>query len=167
MTLLPYSLHVYVISLPDYIHFSHSFISYWKYKSFFQSGTVRATKSWLVMSTFRFFVNETNTFFAFNHEKTNDWSFFYLYKTKIMNVVVWFFFCAQSRLNKTQRFVPRSNWNLKLWSALISISNLNEILSSRSKSCILSDIKCSVVEPHHFYAAPALAPTLLYSKEKF
>jgi hypothetical protein len=25
----------------------------------------------------------------------------------------------------------------------------------------------SVAEPHHFYAAPAGAPTLLYSKDKF
>jgi hypothetical protein len=36
----------------------------------------------LVMSTFRFFVNETNSFFAFDHEKTNDSSFFTYKKLK-------------------------------------------------------------------------------------
>jgi hypothetical protein len=38
--------------------------------------------SGLVMSTFSFFVNETNSFFAFDHEKTNDSSFFTLTKQK-------------------------------------------------------------------------------------
>jgi hypothetical protein len=38
--------------------------------------------SLLVMSTFRFFVNETNLFFDFDHEKTNDSSFFTFTKLK-------------------------------------------------------------------------------------
>jgi hypothetical protein len=34
------------------------------------------------MSTIRFFVNETNSFFAFDHEKTNDSSIFTFTKLK-------------------------------------------------------------------------------------
>jgi hypothetical protein len=37
---------------------------------------------WLVMSTFCFFVNKSNSFFAFDHEKTNDSFFFTFTKLK-------------------------------------------------------------------------------------
>jgi hypothetical protein len=90
-----------------------------------------------------FFCERNQFFFCFRSWKNEWFVLFNLYKTKILNVDVWFFFRAQSSLNKTLRFVSRSNQNPMLWSALVSISNLNEILSLRSKSCIRSDMKCA------------------------
>jgi hypothetical protein len=82
------------------------------------------------MSTFRFFVNESNSFFAFDHEKTNYSFFFTFTKLKYETLLYPFFFRAQSSLNKTQRFVSRSNQNIHY-----------DLMSLRSKSCMRSDIK--------------------------
>jgi hypothetical protein len=66
-----------------------------------------------VMSTFRFFVIENNSFFAFVQEKTNvTFSFGVSYKV-FLNVAVSFSVCAQQSLNKTPRFVSISKRNIK------------------------------------------------------
>jgi hypothetical protein len=57
------------------------------------------------MSTFRFFVNETNLFFAFDHEKTNDSSFFTFTKLKYWRLLFDFSFVHRAAwINATFRF---------------------------------------------------------------
>jgi hypothetical protein len=65
------------------------------------------------MSTFRFFVIENNSFFAFVHEKNECYVLFCLSNTVLLNVAVLFFFSAQQSLNKTQHFISISKRNIK------------------------------------------------------
>jgi hypothetical protein len=90
-----------------------------------------------------FFYDRKQFVFCFRSRKNECYVLFFLSNTVLLNVAVLFFFSAQQSLNKTQRFVSISKRNIKWWLVFVSISNLNEILSSRSKSCIRSDIKCT------------------------
>jgi hypothetical protein len=65
------------------------------------------------MSTFRFFVIENNSFFAFVQEKTNVTFFFGVSYKVFLNVAVSFSVRAQQSLNKMPHFVSISKRNIK------------------------------------------------------